>query len=374
MQVKFLDLSFITREIKEDYLKAVEKILDRTHFILTEEVLEFESHWAKTIGTKYSVGTACGADALYLSLVALNIGSGDEVIIQGNAYNASVTAILRVGATPVFVDINPKTWEMDVSKLEAAITKKTKAILPVHMYGLPNDMQAIMALAEKHHLFVVEDCAQAHLAEAGTRKVGSFGQANAFSFYPTKNLGAFGDAGAVTTNNEEIYKKLLALRHLGQVAKNDHRYLGYNMRLDPLQASALSLKLRFLKKWTKQRVGLADYYKELIGQMSVPVKFQVFPSNISHVYHLFAVLLPEKASRGKIQRELLNLGVETAVHYPLPVYKQPFYEALSKISVVCPNTEKLCAGILSLPLYIGLTKAEQEYVIRSLKKVLKNYV
>ncbi len=365
MHVKFLDLSLPTRQIQTEYLASVEKLLDKGSFVLTEEVKHFEEQWAKTIGAKYCVGVSSGADALLLSLLALGIGPGDEVITQGNAYNASVVAILRAGATPRFVDITRDTLTINIGEVEKLITPKTKAILPVHLYGTGNDMPAIMQMAKKHHLKVLEDCAQAHMAEINGQKVGSFGDIAAFSFYPTKNLGAFGDAGAIVVNDTEIYEKLIALRNLGQKEKNNHIYLGFNNRLDPIQALALSLKLKYLPVLTKERQAAGEYYNRLIGKKGLNVKYQKTLPGHSHVYHLYPILLTDR-DRAAIQNMLLAQGVETGIYYPVPVYKQPFYKNAYVDN--CPVTEEVCKNILCLPMYFGITREEQEFVIEVLWK------
>jgi len=366
MEVKFLNLDIPTEQIKGKYLEAVEKILDKGNFILTEEVENFEHAWAGTIGTKYAIGVSSGADALYLALRALDIGEGDEVITQGNAYNASVTAILRVGAVPRFADIDEGSLRLDVGKMEPLINKKTKAILPVHLFGQPNDMEAVKKLAQKYKLKIIEDCAQAHLAKFNGRSVGAWGDVAAFSFYPTKNLGAFGDAGAVTTDNEEIYKKIIALRNLGQTAKNKHDYLGFNMRLDPFQAECLRLKLSFLEENTKARQAAGEYYDKLIKESGLSIAPVVRDPRASHVYHLYVARFLAN-NRDDVQKELTKMGVQTAVHYPTPVYRQPFYQGPVD---PCPVSDATSGQVLSLPLYVGIIKEQQEYVIDCLKKIL----
>jgi dTDP-4-amino-4,6-dideoxygalactose transaminase len=368
MHVKFLDLSLPTGQVQTEYLAAVKKLLDKGSFVLTEEVKDFEQEWAKVVGTKYCVGVSSGADALLLSLLALGIGPGDEVIIQGNAYNASVVAILRAGATPRFADIDPETLTLNIEEVEKLITPKTKAILPVHLYGTGNNMPAIMQIAKNRNLKVLEDCAQAHLAEINGKMVGSFGDIAAFSFYPTKNLGAFGDAGAIVLNDSEIYEKLIALRNLGQKEKNNHIYLGFNNRLDPIQAMALSLKLKRLPALTKEREEAGEYYNRLIEKKGINIKYQKTLPGHSHVYHLYPILLAA-GDRSAIQNRLLSQGVETGVYYPVPVYKQPFYKNTID---ACPVTDPICENILCLPMYFGITKEEQEYVIDSLKTTLEN--
>ena len=368
MRVKFLDLSLPTSQVEKEYLGEVQKLLEKGSFVLTEEVKVFEEQWAKTIGTKYCVGVSSGADALLLSLLALGIGPGDEVITQGNAYNASVVAILRSGATARFADVDAGSFTLNPAEIEKLINQKTKAIMPVHLYGMGNDMPEIMRVARKNNLKVVEDCAQAHMAEINGRKAGSFGDISAFSFYPTKNLGAFGDAGAIVLNNEDIYKKLISLRNLGQQEKNNHIYLGFNNRLDPIQAIALSLKLKYLPALTKERQKAGEYYNHLIEKNGLKVAYQKLLPGQTHVYHLYPVVL-QGEDRTALMNKLLSLGVETGVYYPVPVYKQPFYK--NAVPRNCPVTDVLCENILCLPIYFGITRAEQEYVVESLKSALQ---
>lgn len=364
MQVPFVDLSIPTQQIKAEYLKAVEKLLDTGRFILTQEVKDFETAWAKMIGTDFCVGTSSGADSLYLALRALDIKSGDEVITQGNAYNATVVSILRVGAVPRFVDISPDTLTMDVSKIEPLINKKTKAILPVHLYGQPNDMEKIMELAQQHNLKVIEDCAQAHLAQLNGKKVGSFGDIGIFSFYPTKNLGAFGDGGAVVTSNQKIKAEVEALRNLGETTKNQHQFLGFNMRLDPIQAICLNLKLGYLVENTQARKDAAEYYDKIIAQANIPVT--PVKKLAGHVYHLYVVKI-KGFDRDKFKERLADSAVQTAVHFPVPVYNQPFYQGPKD---PCPVTDEVSNQILSLPMFVGITKKQQDHVVTSLKKII----
>lgn len=367
MEIKFTDLTGPTRQIAKKYLEAVEKFLNKGNFILTDEVRNFEKDWVRTVGADFCVGVSSGADALYLALRALDIGRGSEVITQGNAYNASVTAILRVGAIPRFVDIDSDTFCIDVNKIKPLINKKTKAIMPVHLYGQMNDMKAIAAIAKKYNLAVIEDCAQAHLAKFDGRYGGTWGDIGAFSFYPTKNLGAFGDAGAIVTGRKDLYEKILALRNLGQVAKNEHRHLGFNMRLDPIQAIALSLKLKFLPKATQKRIKAARYYDQLLKKADIAIKPQAGDPRADHVYHLY-VVQTLSYGRDKLREELSRRGVQTAVHYPIPVYRQPFYKGPKD---PCPVTDDISKKIISLPMFTDIKKQEQKYVIDSLKQVIK---
>lgn len=366
MKVPFIDLSQSTQRVKGQYLERVSGFLDRANFILSPEVGQFENEWAAYVDTEHCVGVNSGADALYLALVSLGIAPGDEVITQGTAYNASVTSILRTGAVPRFADVDADTLTIVPALIEQLITVKTKAIMPVHLYGQAADMEAIMAIAKKHNLVVVEDCAQAHGAAYHGRKVGSWGDAGAFSFYPTKNLGAFGDAGAVTVNTESLRDELRARRNLGQTAKNEHRYFGTNMRLDPLQAIALSLKLPYLAEEIHERQALAERYDRLITEAKLPLMPVSHLSGATHVYHLY-VVQSLSVARDELARRLADEGVGSAVHYPVPVYQQPFYSGPVD---ACPVSDAVCERILSLPLYPGLDQKQQEYVVAALKKII----
>ncbi len=366
VRVPFNNLSDATGRVLNSYLKEVKSFLGRNNFILSPEVSQFEKSWAALSGTTFAVGVSSGADALFLALSVLDIGPGDEVIVPGNAYNASVTAILRVGAVARFADISPTTFQMDPEKILPLINAKTKAVMPVHLYGSSCDMNRVVAIAKKHNLFVVEDCAQAHLATWNGKKLGSFGDVSAFSFYPTKNLGAFGDAGALVTSDKKLYEKLLVLRNLGQSGRNNHVELGFNMRLDPLQAIALSLKLKFLKKDTGLRRKKAKLYGRLIKHAKLKVRVPVLSPKLGSVSHLYVVTLPQ-GERERIKQKMLSLGVETAIHYPVPVYRQPFWK---DIVDPCPESDLLADTILSLPFYPALRESDQRYVIESLQKSL----
>ncbi len=368
MRVRFVDLSGPTQEIKKEFLKRLDGFLDKANFILTDEVKDFENEWAKYVGTEHAVGISNGGDALWLALTALGVVAGDEVITQGNAYNASVTCILRAGAVPRFVDIDPKTLLINAAGIERLITPKTRAILPVHLYGQASDMGAIMEIAKKHKLVVIEDCAQAHGAEWQGKKVGVWGDAAAWSFYPTKNLGALGDAGAVTTSNAHAAEEIRILRNLGQSSKNVHARLGYNMRLDSIQAIALSLKLEHLQESIKKRQAAAAYYDELIDRAKLPVEYVRRDPRATHVYHLYPVMIA-KGDRDKVRKELDARGVETAIHYPFLVMDQPFYpKDLPRDA--CPVAEGAARSIISLPLHENITREEQAYVVDSLSSIL----
>ena len=368
MKIKFHDLSESTRDIKQEFLERVGLLLDKASFILGDEVEGFENAWAKYIGTEHAIGVSNGSDALWLALTALGVKPGDEVITQGNAYNATVTAILRAGAVPRFADIDPETFLINPAEIEPLITSKTKAILPVHLYGQASNMSAIMEIAKKDNLFVVEDCAQAHGATWQGKKVGAFGDAAAWSFYPTKPLGAFGDAGAVTTSSATIAEEVRFLRNLGQQSKNDHVRLGYNMRLDPIQAIALSVKLNHLDTLTKKREAVASYYNELITSAKLLVRHAKCHTEATHVFHLYPIVLATD-TRDEARTALREQGIETAIHYPELVMNQPFYPN-DLLKDPCPIAESVARSIFSLPLHEGISREEQEYIVQTLKSAL----
>lgn len=366
MKVRFINLFPSTQSIKPEFFNRLGALLNKSNFILSEEVEEFENEWAKYIGTQNTVGVSNGADALWLALKSVGIGAGDEVITQGNAYNATITSILRVGAIPRFVDIDPATWLINPLKIESLITPKTKAILPVHLYGQASDMDSITEIAKRHNLMVIEDCAQAHGAEWNGKKVGSWGDVAAWSFYPTKPLGAFGDAGAVTTSDKSIFEEIKILRNLGQASKNDHVRLGFNMRLDSIQAIILSLKISYLEEWNKKRQGAAAHYDELIDKSGLPVEYVKKDSRATHVYHLYPVKIL-KGDRNQVREKLKEKGIETQIHYPVLVMDQPFYpKDLPRNE--CPIAKDLFDSVISLPFHENITHAEQEYVVESLKE------
>lgn len=365
--VKFIDLTESTAQVRKRYLAAIDRLLRGGRFILTPEVERFEKSWAAAVRTRYALGVSSGSDALYLSLRALDIGPGDEVITQGNAYNASVTAIMRCGARPRFADIDALTWRISPQDVERLIRKKTKAIMPVHLFGQMADMQRIMAIAKKHCLAVVEDAAQAHGASLYGRMAGAWGDIGAFSFYPTKNLGAFGDAGAVTTDSKALYEKMAALRNLGQQGKDNHIYYGFNMRLDAMQAIALSLKLKFLKDGIQKRIAAADRYDRMIADAGLPIQPLGRDPHGIGVWHLYPVL-SLACPRDEVRRALARDGIETGVHYPLPVYRQPFFRGAHD---PCPVADRVVRRILTLPMYEGITPAIQRRVIDSFTRACR---
>jgi dTDP-4-amino-4,6-dideoxygalactose transaminase len=364
--VPFVDLRPETRAVSRRYLARVKAFLSRGNFILTKEVQAFEEAWAAYVGNRFAIGVSSGADALYLLLLALGVGEGDEVITQGNAYNASVVAILRTGATPRFADID-ETLQMDAGGVEKLINQKTKAILPVHLFGQMADMGALERVAAARDIFLISDAAQAHGAACSGKSAGRWGRAAAWSFYPTKNLGAFGDAGAVTTDDASLAEKIRSLRNLGQEGKDNHTRLGFNMRLDPIQAIALTLKLQRLNRFVSERRRLAARYDALLAREGVPVRRVPRRANVSGSFHLYVVLLPEGVSRAGVREKLLDRGIGTGVHYPLPVYRQAFWKGSHD---PCPRTDSMSSRVLSLPFYPGMSPAAQTYVVETLKAIL----
>ena len=365
MNVPWVDLSKQHHELRTEINQAINDILDRCDFILGHDVADFEEEFAAYCGTKYAVGVDSGLSAIELSLRALGVGEGDEVLVPTHTFTASAAAITFTGATPVFVDADPVTWNIDVSKIEKAITPKTKAIVPVHLYGLPAEMDEIMRIAKTHNLVVVEDACQAHGAKYKGKRAGSLGDAGAFSFYPTKNLGACGDAGIVTTDNLEVAETIRALRNCGQRAKNVHELLPFNHRLDSIQAAILRIKLKHLDKWLASRRHVASLYNQLLAgtDLITPVE----PTGSEHVYHLYVV---RSKNRDTLQTHLKERGIGTAVHYPDPVHLQPFYSNGVDRHGEFPVAEQICQEILSLPMFPDMTDEQVETVSSEIANLL----
>lgn len=340
MIVPFVDLATQYRNLQDQILPAMQNIMENGQFILGDDVSLFEKEFADFCHTKCAVGVDSGTSALELALRTLNVGPGDEVITAANTFIASTLAMSITGARPVFVDIAPDTFTIDVSKVETAITKHTKAIMPVHLYGQPADMDPILEIARKHQLAVVEDACQAHGAQYKDKLAGSFGDAAAFSFYPSKNLGAYGDAGMVVTNSEKISRNLQLLRDYGQGEKYQHLIRGYNRRLDTLQAAVLRTKLAHLNNWNEARRQHAKRYKELL--QDCPVTLPVEADYAEPVYHLYVIRVE---NRNELRAFLSERGVATGTHYPIPIHLQPAYKDWDIIEVIFllqSNTQRKC--------------------------------
>ncbi|MGE5073112.1 MAG: DegT/DnrJ/EryC1/StrS family aminotransferase [Anaerolineae bacterium] len=362
MNVPLIDLTIQHRELRTGINAAIQGVLDRADFILGQDVTQFEEEFAAYCGTRYAVGVDSGLSALELSLRALGIGPGHEVIVPTHTFTGTAAAVTFAGATPVFVDVDPETWTIDPQRIENAITPRTKAILPVHLYGLPADMHMILGIAEKYDLVIVEDACQAHGAKYKGHRAGSMGNAGAFSFYPTKNLGGCGDGGMVTTDDGNVADMIRALRNCGQRTKNVHELMPFNHRLDSLQAAILRVKLHYLDQWIESRHRIATVYKQMLADAQVRLPAE--PPGYQHVYHLFVI---RSQSRDALQGYLKARGIGTALHYPDPVHLQPFYSEGTDRHGEFPVAERLCKEILSLPIYPEMTEDQAKYVAEGIK-------
>ena len=379
MKVPFVDLSRPYQQTKQNILKKIEELMERSDFILGDEVKKFEEEFAAYIGVKHGIGVASGTDALHLALRACDVGPDDEVITAANTFIATATAITLTGARTVLVDVDPKTYNINPALIEAKITKKTKVIIPVHLYGQPAAMGEIMRIARKHSLKVIEDAAQAHGAFVATgKKAGSDGDLACFSFYPAKNLGAAGDAGMVVTDNAQLAEKVRLLRNYGQKVKNQHTLKGFNSRLDNLQAAVLRIKLKYLDQWNQQRQANARIYQEFFTAEPRLKSDEVILANPSnptgktagpnHVYHLYVILAQ---NRDKLADWLKERKIATGLHYPVPIHLHECYQDLGYQSGDFPVAEEYAAKTLSLPMYPDLTKEQIKWVVDSVKEFCK---
>ena len=364
MNVPFLDLKIQYKEIEQEVLPMVTEAMTNGAFVGGPQVTNFETEFAEFCDSKYCVGVNSGTDALRFALMAVGVGTGDEVITVPNTFIATTEAISQVGATPVFVDIYPDTCNIDISLIEEEITEKTRVILPVHLYGQPADMDSILELAQKHNIMVIEDACQAHGAFYRNRKAGSIGTAGCFSFYPGKNLGAYGEGGAVVTQDEKIDKKIRTIRDHGQEKKYFHSTEGYNGRLDAIQAGVLRIKLKRLSTWNESRRENATYYNQLLSKIpgvTLPVEADFARS----VYHLYVILVD---NRDSLQKFLSEKGIGTGLHYPLPLHLQKAYSHLGYKQGAFPVTESVAKRLLSLPMFPELTREQIEYVAQSIRE------
>jgi dTDP-4-amino-4,6-dideoxygalactose transaminase len=368
-----VDLSRQYAQIEEEATAAALAVLRSGYYIGGETVQEFERRFGEWIGTQWSVGCNSGTDALYLALRAGGVGPGDEVITSAFTFFATAETISIAGAKPVFIDIDPQTFNLDLDLLESAVTPRTKAIMPVHLFGQPLDMKRLMAVAQKYNLLVIEDCAQATGAQWDGRYVGAWGDMGAFSFFPTKNLGGCGDGGAVTLNDETQAETLRMLREHGSRQRYCHETLGLNSRLDALQAAILSVKLRYLTDWNRQRREAAHCYQLLLQDLPDIILPRETPGG-THVWNQYTIRIPGGADRRDRVREVLrDKGVIAMVYYPLPLHRQPVYESLGYGEGSLPKTERVCQEVLSLPIFPGITEGEQEQVALALKAALSSF-
>lgn len=363
MKVPFVSFLPMERELNEELREAFNRVYERSWYIEGIEDENFEKIFAKYCNIKYCVGTGNGLDALMLSLKALRVGRGDEVIVPSNTFIATALAVTYVEATPVFVEPDIRTFNIDPEKIEAAITERTKAIIPVHLYGQPCDMDSIMKIAQKYNLYVIEDCAQAHGATYKEKKIGTFGNVAGFSFYPGKNLGALGDAGAIVTNNKEIASKIRALGNYGSDYKYHHIYQGNNSRLDEIQAAFLSVKLPYLDKMNTERRRIADKY--MAGIKNPEIILPYVPEYVNPVWHIFGIRCKK---RDALEKFLNEAGIGTNKHYPIPIHLQECYKNLGLKKGDFPIAEEISNTELSLPIYYGMTEKEIQYVINILNK------
>jgi len=358
--IPFVDLRTQYHSIKSEVDAAILGVLESSQFTLGTEVAKFEEEFAAYTRSKFGIGVNTGTSALHLSLLAANIGPGDEVITVPFTFVATVAAIHYTGARTVFVDIDPRTFTMDPLRIEAAITPRTKAIIPVHLYGQPADMDPIMTIARKHNLLVIEDACQAHGAEYKGRRVGSIGDFGCFSFYPGKNLGAYGEGGLVTTQNAEFTRSMRMLRDWGAEKKYQHVLKGYNYRLEGIQGAVLRVKLKYLERWTEARRAAAGRYDAAFAGSGIAAPEARGYSR--HVYHIYAI---RTRARAKWQEVLQTQGIHTGIHYPIPVHLLPAYADLGYVAGQFPHSEKAANEVLSLPMYPELTAAQTQTVARA---------
>lgn len=363
--IPFLDLAAAYRELKPEIDAAVQRVLSSGWYILGPEVEAFEAEWADYCGATHAVGLANGLDALSLALRALDIGQGDEVIVPSNTYIATWLAVSGVGAKPVPVEPDPATYNIDPARIEQALTSRTRAILPVHLYGQPADLDPILAIAQRHNLRVIEDAAQAHGARYKGRRIGAHGDIVCWSFYPGKNLGALGDAGAITTNDAGLAQRVALLRNYGSREKYVNEEAGVNSRLDPIQAAVLRVKLKALDEWTERRRAIAAAYSEGLAEAGLVLP-QV-PDWADPVWHLYVV---RSAQRDILQARLSEAGVGTLIHYPIPPHMQGAYASLAIAPNALPLAQDIVGEILSLPMGPQLIMAEAEQVIAAVRRAV----
>lgn len=357
--IPIVDLKKQYLGIKKEIDSAIKEVITDQFFILGRQLESFEKEFAGYLKTKYVVGVGSGTDALILALRALGIKKGDEVITQPNSFIATTLAITELGATPVFADVDPDTFQIDEKKIEKLITRKTKAILPVHLYGAPCQINEIVKIAKKNKLYIVEDACQSHGSTLNGKMTGTFGDLGVFSFYPGKNLGAYGDGGAVCTNNRVFFERLKKLRNYGQEKKYYHSAIGVNSRLDELQAAVLRVKLKHLNSWNKARNKIAKFYNQHLKK----TKTQKIINNSFSNYHVFSILTKK---RSQLVDFLKQKNIQTLIHYPVPIHLQKCYRFLNLKKGDFPEAEKICAQIISLPIFPELTAKDLSYIINSI--------
>jgi dTDP-4-amino-4,6-dideoxygalactose transaminase len=363
MNVPFLDLKANYLSIKDDVRPVWDDVLENTYYVLGPHVVAFEKAFSAAHDVKHTLGVSTGTDGNHLAMLALNVGPGDEVIVQANTFIATAWGPTLCNATPVFVDCEPDSYNIDPAAVEAAITPKTKAVIAVHLYGQPANMDPLQAICDKHGIALVEDCAQAHLAEYKGKKVGGIGEIASFSFYPGKNLGAWGEAGAVTTNRDDLAEFVGMVRNQGQEKKYYHKVYGHNYRMEALQGAVLGVKMNHIAGWTEARRNVAAYYNEHLNgieELSLPQEMEY----AKHVYHLFVV---QTKKREDLMKHLGDQGVASGLHYPVPNHLQECFLHLGYKQGQMPNSEQLASQCLSLPIYPEMTEEQMAYVVKSVK-------
>jgi dTDP-4-amino-4,6-dideoxygalactose transaminase len=367
MKIPFLDLKSNYLSVKDEVMKEIQDVLENTGYILGPKVAAFEKAFAEAHGVPFCTGVSSGTDANHLALWALGIGHGDEVILPANTFIATAWGATLCGATPVFADCEAGTYNLSAEAVEAAITPKTKAIVAVHLYGQPADMDALQAVADKHGIPLVEDAAQAHLAEYKGKRIGGIGKITSFSFYPGKNLGAYGEGGAVTTHDANLAEKVKLYREHGSSQKYYHQTYGHNYRMEAIQGAVLGVKMKYIQQWTDQRRAVAQQYKNLLNE--VPhITLPLEASYAKHVYHLFVIQAEE---RDKLSQHLNENGVSTGLHYPLPLHMQECFRHLGYQEGQFPESEKIASKGLSLPMFPEMTTEQIEYVVSQVKSFYK---
>lgn len=364
MKIDFVDLKAQYASISSEVDEAIRRVVVASDFILGKDVELFEREFASFCGVAQAIGVDSGASALELALRAYDIGAGDEVITVSHTFSATAFAISATGAQPVFIDADESSYNLDPALIEAAITPRTRAIVPVHLYGQPADIEEIARTARRHNLLLIEDACQAHGASYDGKRVGSFGDAAAFSFYPGKNLGAYGDGGVIVTNDDAVAEKLRILRNCGQAEKYKHVMVGFNRRLDSLQAAVLRVKLRHLDTWNEARRNVARLYNEFLRDVDDIVTPHE-GENRTHVYHLYVIQHP---NRDGLMAHLRERGISAGLHYPTPVHLQPCYEFLKVPRGSLPVTESLASRVISLPMYPELTREQIQFVCDQVKQ------
>ena len=366
MNVPFLDLKAHHEPHRAEFLRAMEAVFDRNAFAGGPFVAQFEEEFAAYCGARFSMGVGSGTEALWLALLAMDIGPGDEVITSPSSFIATAEAISFTGATPVFADIDERTYNLDPGKIEAVITERTKAIIPVHLFGQPADLDPIIAIAREHGLRVLEDAAQAHGAEYKGRRIGSISDAACFSFYPGKNLGAFGEGGGVVTNDPELRDRINILRDHGQSKKYHHKVIGWNGRMDGIQGAVLSIKLKHLDESNAGRRAHAAHYDRLLADLD-GVTIPASSEHLHHVYHVYAIRV---ADREHVMKELGERGIASGIHYPVPIHLQEAYKNLGYAPGSFPVAERCAAEFVSLPMFPELLPSQVGQVAQALREIL----